>query len=244
MEIFFAHITAGVWLWKTFLAIITISLIDLVLSGDNAAVIGLAIRNLPRDMQKKAAMLGGAGAVILRVLFTVFAVFLLKVKFLSAIGGVILIWITYNLIKSGAGEDEAHVKAATKFWSAIGTIIIADLSMAFDNVMGVAGAANGDSWLVVFGLLLSVPILILGATWLASLMEKWPIIIYIGAMVLMHTATNMIMHDAALDLVAYTGELMGTVIPWICAIPVLLYGWFVIKKSAAQTSENEQEKAS
>ena len=232
MENLLAHLTDTAWLWKTFLAIITISLIDLVLSGDNAAVIGLAIRNLPKGMRQKAALLGAGGAIILRVTFTIFAVYLLKVKFLSAIGGVVLIWITYNLIKPQDEGDESGIHAADKFWSAVGTIIIADLSMAFDNVMGVAGAANGEAWLVVFGLLLSIPILIIGATWLASLMEKWPIIIYIGAMVLMHTATNMIIHDAALHLIQYTGALMGTLIPWICALPVLVYGWMTIRNRA------------
>lgn len=218
------------WLWQTLLAILSISLIDLVLSGDNAAVIGLAIRDLPKAMQKKAALLGAAGAIILRVTFTIFAVYLLQIRFLSAIGGVILIWITFNLVKPGNPEDEANVKGKEKFWAAVGTIIIADLSMAFDNVMGVAGAAHGEVWLVVFGLLLSIPILIIGATWLASLMEKWPIIIYIGAMVLMHTATNMIMHDRALDLVRFTGAMWGNLIPWIFALPVIGYGWLLIKK--------------
>jgi len=244
MDTLLSHLTDGAWLWQTFMAILSISLIDLVLSGDNAAVIGLAIRDLPKDMQKKAAVLGGAGAVVLRVIFTIFAVYLLKVKFLSAIGGIILIWITYKLIKPGGEGDEAHVKTSGKFWSAISTIIIADLSMAFDNVMGVAGAAHGSISLVIFGLILSIPILILGATWLASLMEKWPIIIYIGAMVLMHTAVNMIMHDHALNFIAYTGDLMGTLIPWICALPVLVYGWVVTRKKPDPLVMEESRSAS
>ena len=243
MELLLSHLTDSTWLWKTFMAILSISLIDLVLSGDNAAVIGLAIRNLPQAMQKKAAILGGAGAVVLRVIFTIFAVYLLKVKFLSAIGGVILIWITYQLIKPGGVGEEEHVKAAGKFWSAVGTIIIADLSMAFDNVMGVAGAAEGEVWLVVFGLLLSIPILILGATWLATMMERWPIIIYIGAMVLMHTATNMIIHDHALNLTAFTGDFLGILIPWIIALPVLVYGWLAIRKASGNILAQENRKA-
>lgn len=230
MENILSNLTNPDWLWQTFSAIFFISVIDLVLSGDNAAVIGLAIRNLPKETQKKAAFVGAGGAIILRVTFTIFAVYLLTVKYLSALGGLLLLWITYKLIKSD-GEDEAHIKGGNRFWSAVGTIIIADLSMAFDNVMGVAGAAHGEPWLVVFGLLLSIPILVIGSTWLATLMGRYPIIIYIGAMVLMHTATNMIVHDHALNLVHYLGETWGTYLPWILAIPVLVYGFFITKNN-------------
>jgi len=218
------------WLWKTFMAIISISIIDLVLSGDNAAVIGLAIRNLPKEMQRKAAIYGAAGAIVLRVIFTIFATYLLTVPYLSAIGGIILVWITYKLIKHDDGCEE-NVKSCDKFWPAIGTIIIADLSMAFDNVMGVAGAAHGSVALVIFGLLLSIPILVYGATWLATLMGKYPIIIYIGAAVLAHTSFAMIFHDKALYLTQYTGEFWGNMIPWSLGLLVLVYGVFDIKKT-------------
>lgn len=230
MDSILVNLTDPAWLWKTFMAIISISIIDLVLSGDNAAVIGLAIRDLPDEMQKKAAIFGAGGAIVLRVTFTIFAVYLLTVKYLSAIGGVILVYITYKLLKADT-EGEADVKASNKFWSAVGTIIIADISMAFDNVMGVAGAAHGQVWLVVFGLILSIPILVWGSTWLATMMGKYPIIIYIGATVLAHTAVNMIFHDTALHLTRYTGELLGTLIPWLCAVPVLVYGIMVTRKS-------------
>lgn len=218
------------WLWKMFMAIISITLIDLVLSGDNAAVIGLAIRNLPKEMQKKAAIYGAAGAIVLRVIFTVFATYLLTVPYLSAIGGIILVWITFKLIKHDDSCEE-NVKSCDQFWPAIGTIVIADLSMAFDNVMGVAGAAHGSVALVIFGLLLSIPILVYGATWLATLMGKYPIIIYIGAAVLAHTAFAMIFHDQALHLNRYTGEFLGDMIPWILGVLVLAYGFFNIRKN-------------
>lgn len=228
MEIIFAYLTDPDWIWKTLSAIISISIIDLVLSGDNAAVIGLAIRNLPRPMQKKAAIFGAGGAIILRIIFTIFAVYLLTIKYLSAIGGVILIFITYKLLNTNCTGD-VHVSASNKFWNAVGTIIIADLTMAFDNVMGVAGAANGEAWLVVFGLVLSIPILVFGSAWLATMMGKHPIIIYIGATVLAHTAVNMIFNDAALNLTYLTGEFLGKVIPWACALPIFLYGLIASK---------------
>lgn len=228
MENMLSHLADPAWLRQTMAAIISISIIDLVLSGDNAAVIGLAIRNLPRHMQKKAAFFGAGGAIILRVTFTIFAVYLLTVRYLSAIGGVILIYITYKLLKSDCGEG-VYVSASNRFWGAVGTIIIADISMAFDNVMGVAGAAHGEAWLVFFGLLLSIPILVWGSTWLATMMGKHPIIIYIGATVLAHTAVNMIFHDAALHLTQFTGEALGKIIPWACALPILLYGFIANK---------------
>lgn len=213
------------WFWNTISAIISITIIDLVLSGDNAAVIGLAIRKLPRDMQKKAAMIGTGGAILLRVTFTIFAVYLLQVRYLSAAGGLILIWITYKLLHM-SGEN-VHVSSANKFWTAVGTIIVADLSMAFDNVMGVAGAAHGEIWLVVFGLLVSIPILVFGSTWLAAMMGRYPVIIYLGATVLAHTAVKMIMHDQALNLFTMTGVFWVKALPWVCSLPVLAYGFYV-----------------
>lgn len=221
------------WLWKMFMAVISITIIDLVLSGDNAAVIGLAIRNLPKEMQKKAAIYGAAGAIVLRVIFTVFATYLLTIPYLSAIGGIILVWITYKLMKHD-NSCEGNVKSCDNFWPAIGTIIIADLSMAFDNVMGVAGAAHGSVALVIFGLLLSIPILVYGATWLATLMGKYPIIIYIGAAVLAHTAFAMIFHDKALYLTQYTGEFWGNMIPWLLGLLVLIYGLWDVERTKKQ----------
>lgn len=224
-------------LGEMFLAVVSISMINLVLSGDNAVVIGLAMRDLPKAMQKKAALVASLGAIVLRVVFTIFAVYLLKIKFLSALGGMVLIWITYTLIKSG-GEEETEVKGNNRFWHAVWTIIIADLSMAFDNVLGVAGAANGQPWLVIFGLVLSIPVLILGSAWLASLMNRWPIIIYVGAMILLHTATSMIVHDQALHFLHFlSSHTVSTMVPWLLSVPVLIYGIYVTKKQ--QMGRNE-----
>ncbi len=222
-------------------SIIFITLINIVLSGDNAVVIGLALRNVPAEYQKKAAFLASGLAVVLRVIFTIFAVYLLRINYLSVAGGALLIWITLSLMKSGDDEkkETKNGKKANNFWSAVWIIVIADLSMAFDNVMGVAGAANGSIMLVIFGLALSIPILIYGATWLAKVMEKYPIIIYLGAMVLMHTAVKMIIEDKALHLAGILGETVITLVPWIAAIPVLVYGIVVIKKAKTREARVE-----
>jgi len=233
MENLLVNLTDPVWLWKMLTAILAISIIDLVLSGDNAAVIGLAIHDLPPALQKKAAIYGALGAIILRVIFTIFAAYLLAVPYLSALGGLILVWITYKLVAHK--EKKETVRSSDGFLGAIWTIIIADLSMAFDNVMGVAGAAHGSAAPVIFGLILSVPILVWGSTWLASLMDKYPIIIYVGSAVLAHTAFKMIFEDRALELSQYVGYLWSILIPWLIAGFVLVYGYFVIKRAAASS---------
>lgn len=215
--------------WSYLSAALAIVIIDLALSGDNAAVIGLAIRDLPPEQRKKAAVLGAGGAILLRVFFTVIATLLLRIPYLNAIGGVILLVITWKLIKQEK-EEEGNVASSTRFWSAVGTIIIADISMAFDNVMGVAGAAHGNVWLVIFGLALSIPILVAGSNWLAVLMNKYPIIIYVGAGVLAHTAMKMIFHDGGLALAEYTGIVLARVIPVLAGIVVVAWGVLEIKK--------------
>lgn len=219
-------------------AILSITIIDLALSGDNAAVIGLAIKDLPADQRKKASMIGAGGAIILRVIFTAIATVLLTIKYLSAFGGLILIYITWKLV-THKEEGEEHINHSNKFWGAIGTIIVADLSMAFDNVMGVAGAAHGEISLVIFGLLLSVPILVFGSNWLAKWMNQQPFIIYIGAAVLAHTSIAMIFHDKGLGLTNYVGNSAGNIIPWLCAIPVLLWGWIEAKKIKRERSDKK-----
>lgn len=211
------------------LSVFSIVIIDLVLSGDNAAVIGLAIKNLPDEQRKSAALLGAGGAVGLRILFTSLATILITIPYLNLLGGILLLWITWNLIKQGeeaAGED---VNASSKFWAAVGSIIIADASMAFDNVMGVAGAAHGSIALVIFGLALSIPILIWCSNWLATLMNKYPIIIYIGGAVLAHTALSMIFHDHGLDMVhrlGSSGAIITELIAAAAGLAVLVWGMF------------------
>ncbi|QGP93153.1 Integral membrane protein TerC family protein [Neomoorella glycerini] len=219
----------GSFLW----AVLAIVIIDLALSGDNAAVIGLAIKDLPVEQRKTAAVIGAGGAVVLRVVFTVIATLLLKIRYLSAIGGVILLFITWKLIKQEEEEEkEEKVASNTLFWNAVATIIVADLSMAFDNVMGVAGAAHGNVGLVIFGLALSIPILVTGSTWLAGLMNKYPLIIYVGAGVLAHTALKMIFHDGGLALAEYVGVVAAAAIPVLAGIMVVAWGVVEIKKKS------------
>jgi YjbE family integral membrane protein len=182
-------------------ALLAIILIDLVLAGDNAIVIALAARNLPKKLQKKAIVWGTVGAIAMRSAMTVGVVWLLQVPGLMLVGGLGLVWIAYKLVAPGGGHDENHSPVATTFWGAMKTIIVADALMGVDNVLGVAGAAHGDMGLVVIGLLISVPIVVFGSTLMLKLVEKYPAIMYIGAGVLAFTAAKMIIDEPLLNTV-------------------------------------------
>ncbi|WP_394789153.1 TerC family protein [Rhodoferax sp.] len=181
--------------WSALLAII---LIDLVLAGDNAIVIALAARSLPQHLQKKAILWGTVGAIVVRSAMTVGVVWLLKIPGLMLVGGVGLLWIAYKLL-ADQGDDGGHDgPAVTTFWGAMKTILVADALMGIDNVLGVAGAAHGAFDLVIIGLLVSVPIVVLGSTVVLKLVERFPIIIQLGAAVLAFTAAKMIVGEQLL----------------------------------------------
>lgn len=173
-------------------ALLSIIVIDLVLAGDNAIVIGLAARNLPKDQQKKVIIWGTVGAIGIRAIATLAVVWLLKIPGLLLIGGILLIWIAYKLLAEEKGHD---VESGQSFWAAIKTIVIADALMGLDNVLAVAGAAHGDFSLVIIGLLVSVPIVVWGSTLILKFVERFPIIITIGAAVLAFTAAKMIVDE-------------------------------------------------
>lgn len=212
-------------------AILSITIIDLALSGDNAAVIGLAIRNLSAEQRRLAALLGAGGAILFRIVLTALATLLLRVPYLNAVGGLVLVWITWKLLAESEAEQE-NLRAATTFWSAIGTIVAADVSMSFDNVMGVAGAAQGSIELMAFGLLVSIPILVAGSSLLANLMNRYPLLIWVGGAVLAHTAVNMFFHDEGLHLIQLTGHTAAVAIPWGIAVLVFFWGWLQVRKPA------------
>lgn len=177
-------------------ALAAIVAIDLALAGDNAIVIALAARNVPRHLQRRAMIFGAAGAVVVRSLLTLMVVWLLKFPGLLFIGGAMLIWIAYKLlIPEHEGEEAVEIKGATTFWAAIRTIVVADLVMGLDNVLGVAGAAHGNFLLVILGLLISIPILLWGSSILLKYVERYPALVYLGAAVLAFTAAGMMTHE-------------------------------------------------
>ena len=175
-------------------ALIAIIVIDLVLAGDNAIVIALAARNLPKQLQRRAVVWGALGAVLVRASLTVGVLWLLQVPGLMLAGGAALVWIAYRLL---AGDDGGHgdVAPAAGFWAAMRTIVVADAVMGLDNVLGVAGAANGSVLLVVLGLLVSIPIVVWGSTLIMHWIERFPALLYAGGAVLAWTAAKMILSE-------------------------------------------------
>ncbi|MGZ7443839.1 TerC family protein [Paenibacillus sp. TH7-28] len=177
-------------------ALLSIVLIDLVLAGDNAIVIGLAARNVPQKDQKKVIIWGTVGAILIRVVMTLLVVQLLNIPGLRLVGGLALVWIAYKLI---VDEKSHEINAGNQIWAAIRTIIIADAMMGLDNVLAVAGAAHGDFLLVIIGLAVSVPIMVWGSTLILKLTERFPIVITIGAAVLAWTSAKMIVQEPLID---------------------------------------------
>jgi YjbE family integral membrane protein len=180
--------------WTALLKIIGV---NIVLSGDNAVVIALAARSLPPRQQKQAIIWGSGAAILMRIVLTLFAVKLLELEWLKLIGSVLLLWIGVKLLMPE--EDDPNIQASDNMWAAIKTILIADLVMSLDNVIAVAAAAGGHWGLLMIGLAISIPLVIFGATLLLKLMERWPIIITIGAALLGFVAGEMAWEDGAIS---------------------------------------------
>jgi len=179
--------------WVSLLQIIWI---DLLLSGDNAVVIALACRSLPESQRKIGIWLGATAAIGLRIVFALVVTYLLLVPYLKVVGGILLFWIA---VKLAMGEDESHsdIEGGTSLWTAVRTIAIADAVMSLDNVIAIAAASRGHPELFIFGLLLSIPLIIMGAQFLTSIITKYPILIWLGAALLGWIAAEMILGDVA-----------------------------------------------
>jgi len=171
----------------------SIILIDLVLAGDNAVVIALAARNLPRHLQTRAIFWGSFGAIAVRVAMTAGVLWLLKIPGLMLIGGLLLLPIAWRLLRHH--EEHRQVRAAGGLWSAMLTIVVADALMGLDNVLAIAGASKGHLGLVALGLLISVPLVVWGSQLILKLLTRWPAIVYVGAGVIAWTAARMVTED-------------------------------------------------
>ena len=176
------------------LAILQIIIIDILLAGDNAIVIGMAAKNLPENLRKRAIFWGTAGAIGLRLIMAILFIEALdNFPALRIVGGIMLLWIGYSLLKDG--DNEHNIEAKDNIWGAIATIIIADGVMGIDNVLGVVAAAEGHFGLVVAGMLVTVPIIVWGSTIFVKLIDKFPVILYVGGGILGWVSASMIQHD-------------------------------------------------
>ena len=177
-------------------ALLSIVVIDLVLSGDNAVVIGMAARQLPPEQRRRAIVLGGVGAVALRVMFTGLVAVLLGIPLLQACGGALLAWIAYKVLRQSHGTQV--VKEASTLASAVRTIVLADVIMSLDNILAVGGAAHGNVPLLLVGLGLSIPLILFGSSLVAAVMNRLPWLVYGGAAILVYTAVEMLLDDPVL----------------------------------------------
>ncbi|MEM4992293.1 TerC family protein [Priestia sp. SB1] len=178
------------------IVLLKLILIDIVLSGDNAVVIAMAARNVPKVNQKKAIFWGTFGAVALRLIFAAVIVHVLNIPYLTLAGGLLLIYIAIKLLSGG---EESHKEGGTTVWSAVKTIIIADAVMSLDNVLALADAAHGSFFAIFIGVLVSIPIIVFASQLILKGMEKFPIIVYIGSGILAWTAGGMIVEEPALE---------------------------------------------
>ncbi len=211
-----------------------IILIDIVLSGDNAVVIALACRNLSPEQRRKGIFWGVAGAVGLRVVLTVFAALVMNLPWLKFVGGLLLIWIAVKLMLPE--EEEGHdIEASAHLWGAVKTIVIADFVMSLDNVIAVAGAAHGSLLLLLFGLAVSIPLIVWSSQLILRWMERWPWIVLLGAALLGYVAGQMLMTDPGVtallpDMPAWSGKVAGLV----GAIVVVLLGRWLEQRILAR----------
>ena len=214
-----------------------IMVINMVLSGDNAVVIALACRNLAPAQRKWGIIWGTVGAVIFRIVLTFMAAWLLQFAYLQIVGGALLILIAIKLL---ADEGEEEIEAQGDLVSAIKTIIFADVIMSLDNVLGIAAVAKDNYLLLVIGLVVSIPIVVFGATLVLKLMDKFPAIVYIGAGILGYVAGEMFVGDKAVAEFMHHHEFLHTVIPWAGLAFVIIVGRILQKRHSGQGHESTE----
>jgi YjbE family integral membrane protein len=221
-------------------ALAQIIMINILLSGDNAVVIALASRSLPPAQQKKAILFGSMGAVVLRIILTFFAAYLLTLPYLKLAGAALLFWIGISLLKPDDEED--NIDAHSNLRAAIKTIIVADLVMSLDNVIGVAAAAKGNFVLLVLGLAISIPLIIYGSTLLLKLMERFPIIVTAGGGLLGWVAGEMILTDPAVaDWINANAHYLHTVAPAAGFVLVVAVGKWLARRAEAESEAKAVE---
>jgi len=210
--------------------ILSIVLIDLILAGDNAVVIALAVRSLPSEQRKKGIFYGAAAAVLLRVIATFFVAQLLQISYVKLIGGAVIIWIAVKLFVEGAPADEAE-KEAKSLVEAVKIIVIADITMSTDNMLAVGGASHGNFFLLLFGLALSIPFVVFTSNLLSMLMDKYPIIVYIGAAVLGRVGGEMMITDPFVVNLINPGKFLQYSTEAFFAAGVLVVGKLLMRRA-------------
>jgi YjbE family integral membrane protein len=213
-------------------AFLSIVVIDLILAGDNAVVIALAVKTLPREQRLKGIIFGAGAAVVLRVILTFFAAQLLQIQLVKFVGGALIIWIAVKLLVEGTHDDKL-TREAHSVWQAVWIIIIADLSMSLDNVLAVAGASKGNLFLLLFGLGLSIPLVIFTSNLLSRLMERYPIVLYIGVAILGRVGGEMMITDPIVVRMFQPSTLLQYGVEVFFTVAVLVAGILLVRHKKA-----------
>jgi len=217
---------------------LSIILIDLVLAGDNAVVIAMAVRSLPKEQRKKGILFGAGAAIILRVGLTIVIAQLTGLPYVKLIGGVLILWIAVKLLVEGAPEEKLE-REATSVMQALKIIVIADITMSLDNMLAVAGASHGNSVLIIFGLLMSIPFIVFTSNLLTMLMDKYPVIIYIGAAILGKVGGEMIFTDFIVAKYVHIPHWALYCIEGVFAGGVLVVGKILVKRKISKAEKEE-----
>jgi YjbE family integral membrane protein len=225
--------------WEFFSGLLSIVIIDLILAGDNAVIIAMAVRSLPSEQRTKGIIFGAGAAVLLRVFATFFVAQLLLINFIKLVGGLVILWIAVKLFVEGVPEEGIE-RQATTIAQAVKIIVIADITMSIDNMLAVAGASHGNLFLLLFGLGLSIPLVVFTSNLLSLLMDRYPIIIYIGAAVLGRVGGEMIMTDpVTVDFLAPSKVLQYSV-EAVLAVGVIVVGKLWMKWMAKSEKASRQ----
>ncbi|HET6489786.1 MAG TPA: TerC family protein [Syntrophales bacterium] len=228
------------WSMNFFLALMNIMFINLILSGDNAVVIAMAVRNLPKSQRMRGIAYGTAAAVVILILFTYFVALLLEINFIKLVGGALILWIAVKLFMEaddGAGKE----KEVSTLWQAMRIILVANLTMSLDNVLAVAGVAGGNLFLLIFGLCLSIPIVTFTSNLISILMDRYPLIIVIGGAVLGRVGGEMIVTDPFIDRWLHPAQAAVYAVQVICTIGVVVAGKSWMRWKIARTERAEEE---
>lgn len=220
--------------WNYFISFISIILIDLMLAGDNAVVIAMAVKTLLKSQRVKGSAFGAGMAVLLRITLTFVAAQLLQIKFLKFSGGALILWIAVKLFIEGSPEEETGKQAQT-LWQAIWIIVIADITMSTDNVLAVAAASHGNLFLLIFGLSLSIPFVVFTSNLLAMLMDKYPFLVYVGAAILGRVGGEMLITDSFIIQMVRPSNTLTYGVQIFCTIGVIIAGKLWIKIMKART---------
>jgi YjbE family integral membrane protein len=209
--------------WQLMVGVLTIIYVNFILSGDNAVVIAMAVRSLPPRQKKLGIFWGAFGAVALRIVLTVVAAMLLEMSGLRLAGGLTLVWVTWKLVRPADEEGEGHVKDSANLWEAVRIVIVADLIMSLDNVLAVAAAAKGSYSLLIFGLALSIPIILCCSVIIANLMNRYPWLVLLGGIILGKVAGELLVTDPLIvHRLEPVAKVVEAVFPWVLAVLIVV----------------------